>query len=91
MKNNTKTSLVSQLLAEYKKTLNPASKWFADDLKSFQVAAAKMSAQEINEKLARLRYMNGGAMTKAVAKEVNKMQAGGMFEVKKMSAKNALS
>jgi hypothetical protein len=87
-----KSSLISQLVANYKKTLNTSSKWFAQDLADFKANVSRLSVKELEVKLGRLTSLNdeNSSFNKKVKKEVSLLNRGGMFDMSKMKAANCL-
>lgn len=89
---NSKDKLILEVVNEYKKTLNPKSKWFTSDLNEFRAKLEVMSVSEISEKLSRLRQFSDpkSDLNKKVNKEMNLLYKSGMYEVKNMGVKNSL-
>ena len=87
-----KTSLVNQLVANFKRTLNPSSKWFAQDVADFKANVSRLSVKELEQKLGRFNAMNDEKSTfnKAVKKEVRLMDKSGLFNVSNMKPANCM-
>jgi hypothetical protein len=86
-----KKDMISQAVALYKKTLNPNSKWFSQDVEDFKNQLAKESVSVIKEKISRLSVYDSKAFKKEIDKHISVLGKGGMFDVKNMDGKNALS
>ena len=87
-----KNSLVNQLVANYKKTLNPSSKWFTQDVADFKTNISRLSVKELEQKLGRIsQYVNDNSfLSKQVNKEIKNMDKAGMFNINKMKAANCM-
>lgn len=90
--NNMKSSLVNQLVANFKKTLNPSSKWFAQDVADFKANVSRLSVKELEQKLGRFTALNDEKSTfnKTVKAEVKLMDKSGLFNVSSMKLENCL-
>jgi uncharacterized heparinase superfamily protein len=86
-----KNRLIEELTQEFKRTLNPASKFIAEDIANFKRIAASKTEKELREQLNRMQYMNGGKFDRDCKKIVSKLDRGGMYEIKNMNPLNALS
>ncbi len=77
-----KQVLINNCIAAYKKTLKQDSKFFAQDVENFTHEIQKKNVRELVEHLERLEYYQSKAFESVVNKEVNKLQKGGMFNIK---------
>ena len=89
---NMKNSLVNQLVANFKKTLNPSSKWFAQDVADFKANVLRLSVKELEQKLGRFAALNDekSTLNKVVRKEVKLMDKSGLFNVSNMKLANCM-
>ena len=83
---------IKQVIALYKSTLNPKSKWYNDDLNSFIAIAETKTEAQLLQQLANLRAITGNddRFNKVVEKEEKRMLKAGMFDIGNMQHKNAL-
>jgi len=82
-----------ELIAEYKQSLKPSSKFFNEDLQNFtnQVMSSRDLGQ-LKRQLANLRCLAGKnpSFNKEVEKMTNELDRGGMYDVRSMKNANAL-
>lgn len=79
-------NLKLQLVKEFKKSLNPSSKFFNEDINSFkQRLKQENNKDKLNVRLNNLVCLNGGnsSFNKEVKNIINELEAGGMFEINK--------
>ena len=82
--------LIAELLAEYRKSLNPSSKWFTQDIQEFKEKVSELRTSEVAERLRNRRAFNSPAFEKLVAKEEAKLNKAGMYDIGNMRPENAL-
>ena len=87
-----KTSLVNELVANFKKTLKPSSKWFAQDVEDFKSNVEKLSVDELQIRWGNMNAMRNenSSFNKAIRAEEKKMLKSGMFNVGCMKPENCL-
>jgi hypothetical protein len=85
-----KKQLITQAVKLYKKSLNPKSKWFNQDVTDFKSQLENKSIAELKEQVSRLSVYDSSKFKKDANKEVSKLNKGGMFDISNMSGKNAL-
>jgi hypothetical protein len=87
-----KQQLIKNLVSNYKKTLNPSSKWFTQDVQDFASRVSKLSVKEMEIKLGRISSLvdDNSLFNKKVKKEINFMAKGGMFNVSEMKPANCM-
>jgi hypothetical protein len=87
-----KNSLITQLVATFKRTLNPSSKWFNQDVADFKANVSRLSVKELENKLGRFTALNDekSSFNKSVKKEVKLMEREGMFNVSNIKPNNCL-
>ena len=84
--------MIAEMIEFKKRSLNPKSKWFTQDLQDYTDAVKRLSAPELLRAYNNIRAMNdkNSSFNKTVNKEILKMQKAGMYDVSRMSPKNAL-
>ena len=88
----TLSQIKTKLVAEYKKSLNPSSKWYNEDLNTFKERLKGKKKSELERQLNNMLCINGSnvAFNNAIKKEMKKMEKAGMYNIKNMKATNAL-
>mgnify|MGYP001768575897 CR=1 FL=1 len=87
-----KKQLINQVVASFKKSLNPNSKWYAQDLADFKARVSQLSVKELQEKAERLGafYNPNSLLNRTANAEIKRMSKGGMFNVGNMKPENCL-
>ena len=85
-------SLKSQLVAEYKKSLNPNSKWYAEDVRNFTESLEGQTTEKLEQRLSNIICLNGGSASfnRKINKIEKELERGGMYEMGSMRPENAL-
>jgi len=88
----TKQQLIKETIREYKKTLDPQSKWYQDDVVSFTTGIKKKTVSELQTTLGNLRSLNNpnSDLSRTVKKETRLLDNAGMFNIKNLSPIHAL-
>ena len=83
----------SKLLKEYKKTLDPSSKFYNEDLNTFKSRINRETSKDkLERQLGNLICLSGKniAFNKKVRQISKELERGGMYDVKSMKPENAL-
>lgn len=84
------TPLQKEVVAEYKKSANPNSKHYSQDLADFIRGIKTKTEGELKRNLANMKWLNSKQSEQYVNHEVGKLDRAGMFNINRMKPKNAL-
>ena len=86
-------SIITAAIEQYKKTINPASKWYTQDIADFKQRISVLPTKEVERILNNLSSMNNGNsnFNKSVKSEVKALNKAGMFEMKNLSPNKCLA
>ena len=86
-------NLKAQIVKEFKKGLNKKSKWYAQDLATYEANISRENNEpRLKMMLSNMICMNGNSpsFNKEVKQIKKELEQGGMYDVKKMKHKNAI-
>ena len=90
---NSVEELKHKIIEQYKKSLNPKSKFYNEDLQSFELVLKKeKNKSKLKQQYHNMVCLNGGnkGFTKNVKNIQKELERGGMYNIDNMGVKNAL-
>lgn len=85
-------TLRKEIIGLHTKTLNPKSKWYAQDLADFRAVLSTKTEAEMRQQLANMRGIAGldKGLNKILEAEEKRMAKAGMYDLGNMKPENAL-
>lgn len=75
--------MISVLVENYKKTLNPKSKWLESDLKEYKDKLSLLPIEKVRERYNKSVLINSKEYENKINSYIDKMDKNGMFNLKR--------